>query len=213
MNTKYDNMASGSGTLDVERGGLSGIQAKPWQTDTSLSNASWGYVEGDTYKTPQMLLDQLIDVVSKNGNLLLNIGPRADGTIPEPVQQALLTIGAWLKTNDEAIYGSRPWKNFGEGPTKAGAGSFQDNKPIAYTAEDFRFTTHNGALYAIEMRRPADSKVVIHLLGSAAGTVGDVALLGFPGKLQWQQEADGLHIAFPTQATGTFAAAFRVQLQ
>ena len=213
MNTKYDNMAEGAGTLDVERGALSGIQAKPWQTDTSLSNASWGYIEGDTYKTPQVLLDQLIDVVSKNGNLLLNIGPRADGTIPDPAQQALLAMGTWLKINGEAIYGSRPWKSFGEGPTKIQAGSFQDTKEIPYTAQDFRFTTRDGLLYAIEMRRPAEGKAVIHSLGSSAGAVKTVALLGFPGKLQWQQEGDGLHITLPSQPAGAYAATFRIQLQ
>lgn len=213
MNTKYDNMAAGAGTLDVERGGLSGIQEKPWQTDTSLSNASWGYVNGDTYKTPQVLLDELIDVVSKNGNLLLNIGPRADGTIPQPVQDTLLTMGAWLQVNGEAIYGSRPWKSFGEGPTTIKAGSFADNQTIPYTPADFRFTTRNGLLYAIEMRRPAGGQVVIHSLGSSAGSAVDVSLLGFPGKLQWKQEADGLHINLPAQSTGPYPAAFRIQLQ
>lgn len=213
MYTKNDNMASGAGTLDVERGALSGIQAKPWQTDTSLSNASWGYVEGDTYKTPQVLLDQLVDIVSKNGNLLLNIGPRADGTIPEPAQKTLLAMGAWLQVNGEAIYGSRPWKSFGEGPTKIQAGSFQDKKEIPYTAEDFRFTTRAGALYAIEMRRPGDGKVMIRSLGRSAGTVNAVELLGYPGKLQWEQGADGLHITLPSQPAATYAATFRIQMQ
>ena len=129
-----------------------------WQTDTSVSNKSWGYIEHDTFKTPAFIVHQLADVVSKNGNLLLNIGPRADGTIPDEVQQVLRAVGGWLKVNGDAIYGTRPWKIYGEGPTKVAAGSFHDTKTQEYTAEDFRFTTKGNDLYAIEMGWPSEKR-------------------------------------------------------
>ena len=216
MFSKYDNMAPGAGTHDVERGALPEIEKLPWQTDTSISNASWGYLEHDTFKTPQMILDQLIDVVSKNGNLLLNIGPKPDGTIPDEAAKALLAIGGWLDINGEAIYGSRPWRSFGEGPTRVKSGSFQDLSAPKYTAQDFRFTTHNGLLYAIEMRPPAGDEAVVHSLATGLpgdGVVEEVSMLGFSGKLTWHQDAEGLHIHVPGERVGNYPSTFRVKLQ
>jgi alpha-L-fucosidase len=118
INSKLVDMQKTSAVLDIERGQLSSILPEPWQTDTSVSNKSWGYVENDTFKTPLFIVQQLADVVSKNGNLLLNVGPRSDGTIPDPVQQVLLDVGAWLKVNGDAIYETRPWTAFGEGPPR-----------------------------------------------------------------------------------------------
>src|SRR6202789_512723 len=151
---KWVAMQKDSGVLDIERGQLDQTLDRVWQTDTSVSNKSWGYIEHDTFKTPAFIVHQLADVVSKNGNLLLNIGPRADGTIPDEVQQVLLAVGGWLKFNGEAIYGTRPWVSYGDGPTKVAAGSFQDTKTQEYTAEDFRFTTKGDNLYAIELAWP-----------------------------------------------------------
>ena len=116
-------MQEHSGVLDLERGQLGDIRPLYWQTDTSVSNKSWGYIKDDTFKSPEFVVHQLIDIVSKNGNLLLNIGPRSDGSIPDEVQQVLLDVGAWLNVNGEAIYGTRPWRIYGEGPTKVAAGS------------------------------------------------------------------------------------------
>ncbi len=112
-------------------------------------------MDNDTYKQRQPLIHELIDVVSKKGNLLLNIGPRSDGTIPETAQQTLLAIGGWLDTKGDAIYSSRPWTDgpghqFGEGPTTLPSGSFADKDLKPFTAAGFRFTTRGGFLYAIE---------------------------------------------------------------
>ena len=161
---KLVDMQKDSGVLDIERGQLDQTLDRVWQTDTSVSNKSWGYIEHDTFKTPAFIVHQLADVVSKNGNLLLNIGPRSDGTIPDEVQQVLLAVGGWLKVNGEAIYGTRPWVSYGEGPTKVAAGSFQDTKTQEYTAEDFRFTTKDNNLYAIELAWPSGKEAVIHSL-------------------------------------------------
>src|SRR5271157_2151442 len=216
INYKDFAMEEHSAVLDLERGQLSDIRPLYWQTDTSISNKSWGYIENDPFKAPQDVIHQLVDIVSKNGNLLLNIGPRSDGTIPDEVQQVLREVGSWLKVNGDAIYGTRPWKVYGEGPTKVTAGAFHDTDTGSYTAEDFRFTTKGGALYAIELGWPSSGEAVIHSLGSnALGSqkVGSVALLGSDAKLQFQRQPDGLHIQLPAQAPGKYAYAFRVVLE
>ena len=203
-----------SGVLDVERGQLSGIRPLYWQTDTSISNRSWGYIENDTFKSPEFVVHQLVDIVSKNGNLLLNIGPRSDGTIPEEVQQVLRDVGSWLKVNGEAIYGTRPWRMYGEGPTKVAEGAFHDTDTQSYTAEDFRFSTIGGALYAIELGWPPNREAVIHSVGTgAAGEQGveSVALLGSDFRLSFQQKQDGLHIQVPENAPGKYAYVFRIR--
>ena len=129
INYKDWAMQENSAVLDIERGQLEDTRKLHWQTDTSVSEKSWGYIEHDAYKTPDVIVHQLVDIVSKNGNLLLNIGPRADGTIPQEVQQLLRAVGAWLATNGEAIYGTRAWRSFGEGPTKVVGGSFHMPAP------------------------------------------------------------------------------------
>jgi len=213
INFKDYAMQENSGVLDIERGQLSGIRPLYWQTDTSVSNKSWGYIEDDTFKSPEFIVHQLVDIVSKNGNLLLNIGPRSDGTIPDEVQQVLRSVGAWLKVNGDAIYGTRPWKVYGEGPTEVAAGAFHDTQTQAYTAEDFRFTTKGDKLYAIELGWPPNGRAVIHSLGTAeAGgqRVESVELLGSDAKLAFEQRPDGLHIQVPERAPGNHAFAYRI---
>jgi alpha-L-fucosidase len=212
INYKDYAMQEHSAVLDIERGQLGDIRPLTWQTDTSVSNKSWGYIENDTFKSPEFVVDQLIDIVSKNGNLLLNIGPRSDGTIPEPVQQVFLDVGAWLTINGESIYGTRPWRVYGEGPTKAAAGSFHDTDVQKYTTEDFRFTTKGDVLYAIGLAWPAGGEAIVHSLAGAIGSepVQEVALLGGSAKLQFEQRADGLHVQLPAEPPAKFAYALRI---
>jgi alpha-L-fucosidase len=205
-----------SAVLDLERGQLGEIRPLYWQTDTSVSNKSWGYIKDDTFKTPQFVVQQLIDIVSKNGNLLLNIGPRSDGTIPEEVQAVLRDVGSWLKVNGEAIYGTRPWKIYGEGPTKVAAGSFHDTDTAGYTAEDFRFTTKGKTLFAIELGWPSTGEAMIRSLGTTAISghkIESVVLLGSDAKLAFQQQPGELRIQLPTQAPGKYAYAFRIAFE
>jgi alpha-L-fucosidase len=203
------------GVLDLERGQLGDIRPLYWQTDTSISNKSWGYIKDDTFKSPEFVVHQLIDIVSKNGNLLLNIGPRADGTIPDEVQQVLLEVGAWLNVNGEAIYGTRPWRIYGEGPTKVAAGSFHDTDTANYKPEDFRFTTKGDVLYAIGLAWPTNGEAVIHSLVQTVGSerVRSVALLGSDAKLQFNQRADGLHVQLPTQPPAKYAYVLRLTFE
>ena len=168
----------------------------PWQTDTSVSVKSWGYIENDSYRTARSLIAELVDVVSKNGDLLLDVGPTAEGTIPHEVQDILLAMGAWLKTNGDAIYATRPWSVYGEGPTAVITGKSKGNESEAFTSQDIRFTTKDGILYAIALGWPDDRRLVIHTLW--AGTpylpkpVTRVELLGSPQALTWKQTEEGL---------------------
>ncbi len=203
-----------AGARDFERGQQDHIIADHWQTDTSISNASWGYIEHDTYKSPEFLVRQLVDIVSKNGNLLLNFGPRADGTIPDEVRSTLLEIGGWLKVNGEAIYATTPWKTYGEGPTQIKAGAFHDTDTKPYTTEDFRFTVKGATVYVIGMSCPADGKATIHSLGWAhEGStlpIGKVELLGSAEKVTWSQNANALEVTLPTGAACKYAYALRL---
>jgi alpha-L-fucosidase len=213
INYKDFAMQEHSAVLDIERGQLGDIRPLHWQTDTSVSDKSWGYIKDDTYKSPQFIIDQLVDIVSKNGNLLMNIGPRSDGTIPEEVQQVLLDVGAWLGVNGEAIYDTRPWRTYGEGPTKVSAGAFHDTETSKYTPEDFRFTTKDDVLFVIGLAWPADGKALIHSLAETPGSarVQSVELLGNDGKLQFNQRPDGLHVQLPAQTPAKYAYALRVK--
>jgi alpha-L-fucosidase len=212
---KWVDMQKDSGVLDIERGQLDQKLDRVWQTDTSVSNKSWGYIEHDTFKTPEFIIHQLVDIVSKNGNLLMNIGPRSDGTIPDEVQHVLLDVGSWLKVDGDAIYGTRPWTTYGEGPTKVAAGSFQDTKTQEYTPEDFRFTTKGNNLYAIELAWPSGTEAVIHSVAGNAlkgRQIQSVALLGSSAALTYKLQADGLHIQLPSKPTQGYAYAFRIAL-
>jgi len=211
---KGENFATGSALFDVERGKLDALRLVPWQTDTSVSIHSWGYAQDDEYRTPKSLVDDLIDIVSKNGNLMLNVGPRADGTIPEQAQTVLLGIGAWLKVNGEAIYGTRPWKYFGEGPTTVATGEKKEVASKAWTPADIRFTTKGDTLYALGLERPRDGAVLIKTLYSGSPyldrPIASVALVGNAGPVQWQQTPTGLRVTLPADPGGTMPYALKI---
>jgi len=215
INYKDHAFQENSATLDVERGQLEDIRPSHWQTDTSISNSSWGYLPNDTYKTPEFIIRLLADVVSKNGNLLLNVTPRPDGIIPEQEQQILREVGGWLKVNGEAIYGTRPWQLYGEGPTEVAGGAFHEADTKPYTPQDFRFTTKDSTLYAIELGWPTSGQTMIHKLGSGGPSlrkIQSVKLLGSEADLVWQQLPDGLHIQLPAQPPAKYAYVFRILL-
>ena len=214
INYKYDAYPKGAAVLDIERGQLDKPRPEFWQTDTSISVTSWGYIENDTFRSPESLIQQLVDIVSKNGTLLLNVGPKPDGTIPERAQKILLDMGRWLSVNGEAIYGTRPWKIAAEGPTKVVEGAFNDTATRPYTSQDIRFTTKGNVLYAVALGRPADGKITIKTLadGSVAGlgAISGVQLLGSAATLQWKRDHGGLKIELPAQKTGEYAWVFRI---
>ncbi|MCK9344214.1 MAG: alpha-L-fucosidase [Massilibacteroides sp.] len=209
VNTKYgygDNIQ----VFDIERGKSEKAREFPWQTDTSVGKKSWGYIKGEENKTPNQIIDDLIDIVAKNGNLLLNIGPKADGTITQEQQNVLRTIGAWLKVNGEAIYNTRPWDiTASEGETKGTAGSFTDNTETKYTAQDIRFTTKGKLLYAISLGW-SDGDILIHSLKGF--DVKSVSMLGCNEVISWKKTKEGLKIRFPKTKPNDFAYALKISL-
>jgi alpha-L-fucosidase len=197
---KHNDFETGAGILDLERARMSETKDFPWLTDDSIDWSSWCDVQEPEYKSVNRLIDTLVDIVSKNGCLLLNITPRANGEIPQPVQDRLLEMGRWLELNGEAIYETRPWKVFGEGPTKVVEGHLSERKNRGAIAEDIRFTIGGDTLYAIVLDWPADGTCVIRSLGTERGLVDEIAsirLLGHPRRIRWSRDAKALTVRLP----------------
>jgi alpha-L-fucosidase len=219
MTYKDGAMPDGTAVEDVERGASARLRPEPWQACTSISRKSWCYIEDQDYKNAEELVGTLVDTVSKNGNLLLNVGPKADGTIPEPEANLLRQVGAWLAVNGEAIYGSRPWVVYGEGPAKAVDGGFTEAKQTSYGTQDLRFTTREGLLYVIGLAAPEGGTVEVRSLGSDMTLyqerIARIELLGHtkefdPFPLEFEQRRDALSVRLPEswmkqQADGSLA--------
>jgi alpha-L-fucosidase len=213
INYKHAAFPPGTAVWDIERGQLAGKREDFWQTDTAVAKNSWGYTENQEYKEAGDIIDDLIDIVSKNGTLLLNIGPRPDGTIPEGDSAILLEIGKWLEVNGEAIYGTRPWQIYGEGPTEVVEGSFKDTERQPFSGRDIRYTTKGDTLYAILLDWPG-SEAILPALGRETGRlereIAEVTLLGHDAPLQWQHNGDALRVTLPAQRPCDHAYALKI---
>jgi alpha-L-fucosidase len=205
---------------DIERGVADGIEPYPWQADTSIGN--WHYFrrifDQHRYKSPETVIDMLVDTVSKNGSLLLNIPLRGDGTIDADEEALLQKLAGWMQVNGEAIFGTRPWKKFGEGPAAEAPLPFTTaNERITppFTSQDIRFTVKGNTLYAITCGWPENGVLTIKSLSSPSSAtsrkVRDVRLLGYKGGLRWTQDESGLTIHLPSQKPGEYAYAFRIE--
>lgn len=219
INYKWNAMKDGEAMLDIERGKLSGIRPDVWQTDTSISYNSWGFIENHKYKPVNVIVDDLVDIISKNGVLLLNIGPKADGSIPEKDQEILLALGKWLKTNGEGVYNTRPWVSFGEGPTGTEEGAHQEHKQKGYTSEDIRFTKSkdDSNLFAWVMQWPKEgNSVVIKSLATGnkeeKRAIKQVDLLGH-GSVNFIQSTAGLVLELPKKAPTDYAHGFKISFE
>jgi alpha-L-fucosidase len=196
---------------DIERGVPSGGLPFAWQTDTCIG--SWHYsrslYERNGYKSAKTVVQMLADIVSKNGNLLLNIPLRGDGTFDEKEQAVLEDIASWMDVNKEAIFGTRPWAVFGEGPASTGAAlsgeGFNEGKGMPFTAADVRFTAKDAVIYAIFMDWPGAKGAEIHALGKASKSLSDgsqikaVSLLGSDAVLEWSQDEHALKAILPAK--------------
>ncbi len=217
---KYEAFRPGTAIFDIERGALDGIHPRVWQNDTSVSRNSWSYIEGHDYKNAAEIICELVDVVSKNGVLLLNIGPKPDGTIPEPEQELLRAVGRWLGVHGQAIYGTRPWKIAAEGPSEQRSGYFTDSASTSYTSQDIRFTYRDGVegefIYATALAWPSDGELLVTSLGRQAGLgieqIGGVEVLGHPGEVTWSLETAGLSVQLPSEPPSEFGVTVRIHV-
>jgi alpha-L-fucosidase len=209
-NCKFNNdggqFVEGMCVQDLERGVQSGIKPEPWQTDTCVGD--WYYKRGIKYKTPTTVIQMLVDIVSKNGNLLLNFPLRADGTLDAEEESILASLAEWISLNGEAIYKTRPWKVFGEGAAPVSSGHFNE-RTLRYTAEDIRFTTKGRNLYAIALGWPESGKLTVRSLAGA--NVHAVRLLAIHEPLKWSRGAEGLVIQMPAQKAGDHAFCLRIE--
>lgn len=210
----FDHEAFPEGTViyDLERGKLPGIRKLPWQTDTSIGKNSWSYVTNWESKTTNQLIDDLVDIVSKNGNLLLNVGPKSDGTIPDDQKEILLQIGEWLTVNGEAIYNTKYWDVFGEGPTEVEQGHHTEGKNKEFTGQDIRFTQKDGKVYAILMEWPANNKVVVGSIHNDKHKVSGVRMLGSDQNLKWTQGNKGLMVEMPASKPCDYAYVLEITM-
>ena len=203
-------ISAGRWVQDYERGVGGGIDPHPWQCDTSIGD--WFYNKHWKYQPVNWTVTMLVDIVSKNGNLLLNVVLRPDGTLDPEAETMLHQLADWTAVNGEAIYGSRPWLTYGEGAVRAKGGMFKED--FKYSAKDIRFTTKGKTLYAIALGWPAENKMVIRSLAKTddakQNQIKRVELLGHKGKLKFTQTKDGLAVALPAAVTNGLTCSLRI---
>lgn len=205
---------------DLEKSRKNELEKKSWMTDETVSTGSWCYTQDLKIKPAADVLHVLIDIVSKNGVLLLNISPKADGTIPADQKNVLLEMGDWLAKYGEAIYASRPWYTFGEGPTKEPKGHFSNHKAflkIKYSEKDVRYTTNNGNVYATVLGWPGANKEVLFKAFATnewkdAKSIKNVSLIGSDNKIDYELTDAGLKITTPNEAPNSMAVVFKIEL-
>ena len=209
---KFQDLAVGSAVLDLERSRMSEKKDFTWLTDDSIDWNAWCNIQNPAYKSTNRLVDFLVDVVSKNGAVLLNITPTSEGVIPNEVEKRLLQIGEWLTVNGEAIYGTRPWKIFGEGPAEVIEGHLSEYKNKDNTENDIRFTTKGDILYATVLDWPTET-ICIKSLSNNANTIKNIELLGSEKTIVWEQNETELQIQPLKVKTSDYAFVYRIEFK
>lgn len=200
------------GVLDIERGQMSEATPYPWQTDTCVGG--WFYDVRQVYKSPKHVIEMLVDIVSKNGNLLLNFTQKPDGTLDDECLHILSCLAAWNRVNGEGIFGTRPWKLAGEGPCAIESGAFKE-KALEWTTADFRFTARGKTVYAFQMKYPERREAFVRSLGLNAGhgKVAAAGVLGHGGHVVWRQCEDGLLVQLPDEKVCDLVPCLRIELE
>lgn len=211
---KFQDMPPNCAVIDLEQGRFEDLTFHDWITDTTVDNGSgWSYVKDIGYKTPVSLIHYLIDNVSKNGYMLLNVGPKPNGEFPEEAKYILSEMGKWLDMNGEAIYGTTPWRMYGEGPTKMNkSGPFCENQEVSYTGKDIRFTVKGDNLYAICLGWPGD-EVIIQTFAKSLyeSEIKTVRMLGVEGELPWKLTDKGLKVALKNIRPCKYAYVLKIE--
>jgi len=214
LSYKADDFQSGSGFLDYERQWMKNIQTDFWQCDDSIIWKTWSYISNGTFRTADICIAQLVDVVSKNGNYLLNISPRKDGTYDDTTLSILCDIGEWMEVNGEAIYNSKHFVVFGEGPTEQLDRVTSLSQYIPFTAEDIRFTQKDGTLYAILMGWPESGIMSVKTLcagGALQDTIRQITMLGDGNPLAFTQDSMALHVTLPQTQPCKYAFTLKIE--
>lgn len=212
---KQKDMPQDVCVLDLEKGGMGELTEFSWLTDDTISLGSWCYTDSLKIKQTPVVLHSLIDIVSKNGQLLLNISPKADGSIPDNQRQVLLELGIWLQRFGESIYGTRPFVVHGHGPTTAGKGHFGGIAlDKAYSSKDIRYTRKGDNVYAIQLGWPgAGGKTLLEGFAKGLGDfeIDSVTLLGSDAEIAWSQSEAGLTVTAPPAAPDSMAMVYKIQ--
>ena len=216
---RKEDCAEGTCTLDLERGIVEKIWDDPWQTDTCIGQ--WHYKADITYKTPKLVVDMLVDIVSRNGNLLLNFPLPGSGQLDAREMNVLSAFTDWMAVNHEGIYATRPWKIYGDGPSmmpqmeRPGRMGFNERGRKDLTPDDIRFTVKGNTLYTFIMGVPQQEVVIKPLASNSPqqpGKIRNVEMLGHPGKLRWTQDEAGLHVDMPAQKPCDYALTLKIAL-